>query len=155
MASRYTHCVLVFRMNMDWQYWASSPEYKKEAEVYVFTWEFVAVYVTYKWHFPTWVHSVSYVNWPATPVPFFYRVFPHVEAVVYHGKTCRLRNYPVIQYPQILPPSVQSLRIVRCSLKGHSVEYLLAMCRSILSVAFHSVYYGHVVCIVMLYVNVR
>ncbi|PBK59901.1 hypothetical protein ARMSODRAFT_1070889 [Armillaria solidipes] len=125
-------------------YWANGPECKKDAELYAFAREFVAVYIAYKWRFPAWVRSVSYVNWPATPVPFFYRVFPHVESVVYHGKTCRLRNYPVIQYPQILPPSILSLRIVRCSLKGHSVEYLLAMCRSIRSIALHSVYYGHI-----------
>ncbi len=146
-ASRYTHCTLVFRMNADWQYWVRSPEGKKDAELYAFAMEFVSIYIAHKWHFPAWVCSVSYENWPAMPVPFFYRIFPFVESVVYHGKTCCLHNYPVVSYPQVLPPSVHFLRIVRCSLKGYSMEYLLAMCRSIQSVTLYSVYYRHIVSI--------
>ncbi|SJL05832.1 uncharacterized protein ARMOST_09168 [Armillaria ostoyae] len=106
-ASRYSHTAVVFRMNADWQYWVCSPEGKKDAELYAFAMEFIMVYVAFKWRFPA--------------------VFAGVESVVFHGKTCRLRNYPVIRFPQILPPSVQSLRIVR----------------DIRSITLHSLHYGH------------
>ncbi|KAK0449814.1 uncharacterized protein EV420DRAFT_1646814 [Desarmillaria tabescens] len=131
-ASCYTHHAIVFRMNTDWQYWVNTPQGKKDAELYAFAVEFVVLHIVYKWRFPLWVLSVSYFDWPTMPGPIFYRAFPNVRTVVFHGKSCRLRNYPVLHFPQVLLPSIESLRIVRCSLRRHSVEYMLTMCRNIL-----------------------
>ncbi|KAK0472916.1 hypothetical protein EDD18DRAFT_1117933 [Armillaria luteobubalina] len=140
-----TYDLKVSRMNTDWQFWVCTSEGKKNAELYAFAAECVVFYIASKWRFSRWVVSVSYFDWPSTPATFFYHAFPNVRSVVFHGKSCRLRNFPVIGFPRILPPSIHSLRIIRCSLRGHSVEYLLSMCRNIRSVSLHSVYYGHVI----------
>ncbi|KAK0477502.1 hypothetical protein EDD18DRAFT_1365407 [Armillaria luteobubalina] len=143
-ACAFTHNYIRLRMNADWQYWVGGIPGKRHADLYAFAVECAVSYMSHKWGFASWVVGVTFECWPSTPAPFFFKVFTRVREVVYHGKSCRLRSYPVIGYPRILPASVVSLRIIRCCLRAYSIECMLALCCNIQSVTIHSVYYGHV-----------
>ncbi|KAK0480898.1 hypothetical protein IW261DRAFT_1563609 [Armillaria novae-zelandiae] len=143
-ACTFTHSYICLRMNMDWQYWVGGVSGKQHADLYAFAVECAVSYMSRKWGFASWVMGVTFECWPSTPAPFFFKVFEHVRKVIYHGKSCCLHSYPVIGYPHILPASVVSLHIVRCSLRAYSIECMLALCRNIHSITLHSVYYGHI-----------
>ncbi|KAK0468781.1 hypothetical protein IW261DRAFT_1573386 [Armillaria novae-zelandiae] len=141
----FTHSYICLRMNADWQYWVGGLSGKQHANLYAFAVECAVSYMSHKWGFASWVMGVTFECWPSTPAPFFFKVFERVCKVVYHGKSCHLHSYLVIGYPHILPTSVVSLCIVRCSLRAYSIECMLALCRNIHSITLHSIYYGHVV----------
>ncbi|KAK0215549.1 hypothetical protein IW262DRAFT_1465211 [Armillaria fumosa] len=121
-ACTFTHCYIRLRMNADWQHWVGGVAGKRHAELYAFTVECAVAYISHKWQFAS----------------------QRIREVVYHGKTCQLRSYPVIGYPHILPPSIDTLRLIRCSFRAYSVERMLVLCRNLWSVTIHSTDYGHV-----------
>ncbi len=144
-SSRFMHTAIRFRMRGNWQAEFNTPEKREEAEAYAFASELILLYGASKRRFAGWIRGVSYNNWPCFISPSFYRLLPLVQTVSFVGSHCSVHNYPIIRFPYILPHTITSITIECCSLRGNSVEVLIAMCGELSSLILCSVFFGHIV----------
>ncbi len=71
------------------------------------------------------VKSIRHVNWVYGVYCFFLHALKSLEEVIFEGVACTSGRLPMIRWPYSLPNTINTLRISRTAMTGHSVEGML------------------------------
>ncbi|KAK0495511.1 hypothetical protein EDD18DRAFT_1353965 [Armillaria luteobubalina] len=143
-ASRYTHSAICLRLRPDWRAtFLTKGGDMRDTLIFALAVELAVAFVSRRWSFSVVVTSVCHANWPALYIPFYYNLFTNVRTVDISGSGCP-RHYTPVSSPYVLPPTVTSLSISRCTFQGHSVEAMLSRCDSVSYLSLSSVSFGHI-----------
>ncbi|SJL08855.1 uncharacterized protein ARMOST_12226 [Armillaria ostoyae] len=145
VATRFTHAHLVLRLSPDWQVAiVNAGGLASLMDEYALAQYMAMTYFVVYWGIAPYVLSVSYMNWPCLRVCFFYHLLPNVKEFVCMSDGCSHRNVSTVSTPFMLPPSIDTVRLVKCSMQYHSIERMLRSLECLHTLELRGVLHGHV-----------
>lgn len=146
VATRFTHAHLVLHLSPDWQVAiVNAGGTASFMDDNALTQYVAMTYFIVYWGIVPYILSVSYINWPCLQVCFFYRLLPNMTAFSCKSTGCTYHNISSVSSPFVLPPSVSTVRLVRCSMQHHSIERMLHYLMGLHTLELRGVLYGHIV----------
>ncbi len=146
VATRFTHVHLVLCLSPDWQVAiVNTGGFASLMDEYALAQYMAMTYFIIYWGIAPYVLSVSYVNWPCLRVCFFYHLLPNVTEFICVSAGCSHRNISSVSTPFLLPPSIETVRLVKCTMQHHSVERMLRQLKCLHTLELRGLLHGHVV----------
>lgn len=150
ITTRFTHVHLVLQLSPNWQIsLLNAGGFNTIMDEYALAQYIAVAYFVVYWDISPYVLSITYVNWPCLRVCFFYHLLPNVMEFVCKSEGCTHRDIMSISTPFILPPSVTTVWLFKCSLKHHALERMCQMLIGLDTLELRGILYGHMVRVYM------